>query len=369
MAPIGYVNERGKGIMPHPEFSGLIKKIFEQYATGNFTLKNIREKFNALGLRGKSNNGLAVSNYQTILKNPIYTGMMRHNGELCEGKHEPIISKKLFDDVQEVMTRKSKPKTNELKSYAYRGLFHCGECGCFITTETKKGHNYLRCTKRKGPCNQKYLREEIMTEQIRDELKKVSLSDTVADWLITENEKDKSENDRLMTEQTKKVTGEIAILDAKLDKIMTAYLENALTLPEYQETKNKLMLEKHALNDKLSSLARVSSSRFEPVKNFLEDCKQAAIVADGNDPSKLRDFLKKVGSNPLLRDRALVFSPRAPFAFVSEIAQNASNYAGGAAGGVWGGMPPRPPRDERSEAQLLTEHDFVVLRCSRVKYQ
>ncbi len=58
---------------------------------------------------------------------------------------------------------------------------------------------------------------------------------------------------------------------------------------------------------------------------------------------KIREFFQKVGSNPLLRDRALVFSPRAPFAFVSEIPKNANNEAGGAAGGVWGGMPPRPP--------------------------
>ena len=35
---------------------------------------------------------------------------MLFNGEIYEGKHEPIISKKLFDTVQEVMMRKSKPK-------------------------------------------------------------------------------------------------------------------------------------------------------------------------------------------------------------------------------------------------------------------
>jgi hypothetical protein len=30
---------------------------------------------------------------------------------MFEGKHEPIISKRLFDRVQEVMAQKSKPKT------------------------------------------------------------------------------------------------------------------------------------------------------------------------------------------------------------------------------------------------------------------
>jgi len=141
MSPIGYVNVKGGGIIPHEDLAPLVKKTFEAYATGNFTLREVRDKFNALGLKRKSGRELAVSNYQKLLKNPIYTGLMRYNGEIFEGKHEPIISKKLFDSVQEVMSRKSKPHSKGLKPYIYRGFFRCGECGCFITTETQKGHN------------------------------------------------------------------------------------------------------------------------------------------------------------------------------------------------------------------------------------
>ena len=332
-----------KTIVVDPVKSVFVKKTFEAYATGNFTFAQVRRKINDLGLKGTGDGLLSISNYQYLLKNPFYHGLIRYGGEFYEGKHEPIISKKLFDDVQEVMTRKSKPKTKELKSYVYRGLLHCGECGCFITTETQKGHNYLRCTKRKGPCEQKYVREEVITSQIQTELKKYSLADEVADWLIAENEKDKSENDNLLKNQTDKVNDEIIVVDAKLDKLMTAYLENALTLPEYQNAKNKLVIEKHALTDKLASLERTSTIRFEPVKNFLEMSKQAKIVADEGDPTKIRSFFQKVGSNPLVRDCALVFSPRAPFAFVTKIPKKSSNEAGGAEGGFQGGIPPRPP--------------------------
>ncbi len=118
---------------------------------------------------------------------------MLYNGEIFEGKHEPIISKKLFDSVQEVMMRKSKPKSRGLKPYLYRGFFRCGECGCFITTETQKGHNYLRCTKRKNPCSQRYAREEAITSQIREEIKKVSLSSAWAENCINELEQEKIE--------------------------------------------------------------------------------------------------------------------------------------------------------------------------------
>ena len=164
------------------------------------------------------------------------------------------------------------------------------------------------------------------------------------------------------------MNADIIVIDSKLDKLMTAYLENALTLPEYQNAKNKLVTEKHAFNDKLVSLAQVSTSRFEPVKNFLEMSKQAKIVAESNDTKKIRAFIEKVGSNPLVRDRALVFSPRLPFAFVPKIPKKSSNEAGGAEGGLEGGIPPRPPLGIRLSP---FSGDFVLfanLRCTRVWY-
>jgi DNA invertase Pin-like site-specific DNA recombinase len=192
MSPLGYVNVKGAGIVPDENIAPLIKKTFEAYATGNFTLRQLHDKFNALGLSRKNGKVLSVSNYQQILRNPIFTGLMRYGGEIYEGKHKPIITKKLFDSVQEVMMRKSKPHSKGLKPFLYRGFFRCGECGCFITTETQKGHNYLRCTKRKNLCLQKYVREEIITSQIKEEIKKVSLPLDWANWMIEENRKDQS---------------------------------------------------------------------------------------------------------------------------------------------------------------------------------
>ena len=182
-----------------------------------------------------------------------------------------------------------------------------------------------------------------MTEMIKEEIKKVSLPDDIADWLIAKVEKEKVEDNNSSKDQVQKVNGEIVVVDAKLDKLMTAYLENALTLPEYQATKNKLVTEKQVLKEKLAAFERVSTNRFEPVINFLKDCKQATILAQSNDPAKIREFFQKVGSNPLVRDRALVFSPSAPFAFVPAIPKTANKNAGGAEGGFQGGIPPRPP--------------------------
>ena len=306
MSPLGYIN-KNKRIVPDENIAPLIKKTFEAYATGNFTLRQLRDKFNALGLKRKSGRELAVSNYQQILKNPIYTGLMRYNGEIFEGKHEPIITKKLFDSVQEVMMRKSKPKSRGLKPYLYRGFFRCVECGCFITTETQKGHNYLRCTKRKSPCSQKYAREEIITSEIQKEIKKVSLPDDRAKWMLEENRKDmekEAQSSTLFAEQTK---AEISLLDSKIEKLMNAYLESALSLEEYRGTKNTLIASKQLLKEKLSAFEQKANNRFELTEKFLKY--NMELANEGTNEEKLHLF-KKVGSNFQIKDRTVFFEPR-----------------------------------------------------------
>ena len=309
MSPLGYLNVKDKGIVLDKEIAPLIKKTFEAYATGNFTLRQLRDKFNDLGLKRKSGKELAVSNYQQILRNPIYTGLMRYNGEIYEGKHEPIITKKLFDSVQEVMMKKSKPKGKGLHPYLYRGFFHC-VCGCFITTERQKGNNYLRCTKRKNPCNQRYVREDIITSQIKTELQKVSLPFDWANWMIEENRKDQSSNVQSNEIFSQKTRDKISLLDSKIEKLMNLYLESALSLEEYKENKSTLVNQKQLLKEKLLSFEKKSHDRFELTEKFLKaNISNTELVNEGTPDQILREF-KKVGSNFEIKDRTLLFEPR-----------------------------------------------------------
>jgi len=62
MAPLGYLNNKEtKQIYIDKEKAPLIKKAFELYATGKYTLKEIRKIINNLGLRGRKGKLLSVS--------------------------------------------------------------------------------------------------------------------------------------------------------------------------------------------------------------------------------------------------------------------------------------------------------------------
>jgi len=269
---------------------------------------------------------LSVSNFQYLLQNPFYYGLIRYNGEYFEGKHEPIIAKKLFDEAQEIMKRKSKPqKTDKMKFFLYRGFFHCGECGFTITADKKikpsgKEYTYYYCTK-KNPnhkCSQNvFTREEKISSQINEAIQKVSLPDDWADKMLNELEKEKNEKAQSSRFFAQKINSEILEIDEKLEKLMNAYLENALNLAEYREAKNKLVNQKQLLKDKLTAFEQKSNNRFELAARFINTVKQAEIIALQENPEQGRDFLKKIGSNFRLSGQKLFCDFRNPYKIIA----------------------------------------------------
>ena len=314
-APLGYINDKNKKcIIPDPKRAPLVKKTFELYATGEYSLADLRNIINDLGLVSAKGKKLSVSNFQYLLKNPIFYGTIRYGGELHEGTHKPIITKKLFDKCQAVMQRKSKSKTPTLKPYLYRGLFHCGECGCFITTETQKGHNYLRCTKRKNPCTQRYTREEIVQAQITKHIKSVSLPSEWIDWMIAENRKDKEKAIHSGSSRVQTLEKSIVDIDSKLERIFNMAIDGVLSDSEYVAKKSSFVTTKTELKEELAAFEHKSYDRFELTESFLKELNQAEEIATHGNFVAQRNFFKKIGSNPQLAEQTLTVTLKKPFA-------------------------------------------------------
>ena len=305
-SPIGYLNDKNlRCIVVDPNRAPFVRRAFELYASGDYPFYEIRKIINEAGLVGKSGRLLSVSDYQHMLKNRAYYGLIVHKGELYEGKHEPLVAKQLFDQVQEVMKKRSKAKTSTLKPYLYRGLFSCGACGCTITTETQKGHNYLRCTKRKALCSQPYVREEIITSQIQAEIKKVALPSAWANWLVTEVEKERTGIAQAEAASHQKLKDKLRMSSEKLDLLLDALLSKALSQEEYVAKKSNLVNEKIELQQQLSAFGAKQNNRFELMLAFIRSANQATEIASGENLETTRDFLKTIGSNPTIAARTL----------------------------------------------------------------
>ena len=96
---------------------------------------------------------------------------------------------------------------------------------------------------------------------------------------------------------------------------MNAYLENALSLDEYRDMKNKLVNEKQLLKEKLSAFEQKANNRFELTEKFLKY--NMELANERTNEEKLHLF-KKVGSNFQIKDRTVLFEPRGAWRILSE---------------------------------------------------
>ena len=317
--PVGYVNDRNtRSITVDPRKAPLVRKAFELYATGQYPIHEVRRRINGLGLLSCTDKTMSTSNFQHTFKNPFFCGMMFFNGELYEGKHEPIISKRLFDEVQAVMERKSKPKTSTLKPYLYRGVFTCGECGCFITTETQKGYNYLRCTKRVSACTQRYVREETIAEQVDREIGKVALEAAIADLMVSELEKTREEAATAQAAAIERTKVDLAQCEKKIDILLDMRLSEQIGEQEYVSKKHILLNQKAELKGALTAFEDNRRNRFEPAIAFVNEAKNATILLAEGNPEKKRDFLRKIGSNFQLAEKRLSVELKNPWKIVAD---------------------------------------------------
>jgi site-specific DNA recombinase len=337
MLPVGYCRDKTtKEIKPDPQRAPLVCKAFELYATGEYTLDQITETINGLGLTNRTGEPLSRTQYHRLLQNPMYYGVFEYLKERHEGTHEPIIAKATFDKGQDARRQKSKPKTPTLKSYLYRGFLRCGECGCLITTETQKGHNYLRCTKRvKRDCSQKYLREEKLSEQLGRYIARLSVPAESADWMLAELEQEKASDTAAASVVIGAIRLHIKSVDEQLDRLMDAYLDKTLSLDEYRTAKNNLIEKKKQKEGELADQERHRSGWFEPATGFIKAAKYAATLASSNNDAEKLTFAKTTGSNFRLVNRELICDPRDAWKLVvdqgSFVQHNAASPCGDAA--------------------------------------
>jgi len=180
VAPTGYINEKRTDKKCHavidPMRAPIIKQMFEKVANGQWSGRKLYHwlKFD-INFKSKGNKNLALSNIYLVLQNHFYYGKFEYGGNWYDGKHEPLITKELFDKVQDQLKRDHFVKS-EMKEFAFTKLITCGHCGSGITADEKykklkdgttARYVYYGCTRAKNlHCEGGYIREEELIEQL-----------------------------------------------------------------------------------------------------------------------------------------------------------------------------------------------------------
>ena len=141
-----------------PEEAGIIRRAFEGYAGGNLSMLELADMINGAGFKPRSKRGRTAFSKATVagmLSNPFYVGDITYHGEVIgQGLHKPIVSRQLWEKVQEV--RKDRARRPQVfgartkRAYLLAGVAVCSRCGHQLWANTTAGgrHTYYRCSAR-----------------------------------------------------------------------------------------------------------------------------------------------------------------------------------------------------------------------------
>jgi site-specific DNA recombinase len=150
LAPIGYLNApraMGKSLMPDPERAPLVRRAFEEYATGRFTKQQLLKQSRAWGLTNRRGRPLTSQAIGVLLRNQLDAGIVDVTEYGVRGKRgdfEPLISEDLFYRVQAVLSGRVPSTTPQQRAhldFPLRAFVRCESCGRGLTGSWSKGRS------------------------------------------------------------------------------------------------------------------------------------------------------------------------------------------------------------------------------------
>jgi site-specific DNA recombinase len=279
--PIGYktVGEKGHKIHVIEETSALfVKRLFDLYATGNYSLKKLQEEISKEGMLSRRGNLMPISRLASILAYPFYIGKIRWNGEIYEGNHDPLIDKTLFEKVQTILKGKATPKYGK-HLYLFKGLISCGECGGSVTWEKHKGHLYGHCNHYRN-CNQStWSKEYEIEDQIIDILSKLRIKNSrLFEWIkkaLKESHKDKIDYYSNSVDELKKRHD---LIEKRLDKLYEDRLDEKISEDFYERKFKQYTEEKSDILGSINRHSNADAKYFELGISFFELAQKGAEI-------------------------------------------------------------------------------------------
>lgn len=324
--PLGYASDpKTKRLIIFEKEARYIRKAFALYAAKSHSIVSIAAELQKEGLRTRRGKIIYKSTLHHILKNPIYCGMFQWNGQTHAGTHEPIVSKKLFDEVQHILSPAQFVRRTESWKYTYRGLMICGECGLKVTAEKQKGHVYYRCTKTFGThrCSQPYLREEKLVELIGEELKRIRFDDEILDLVVDASREKYASMGADIAEQEKTLRANLKENQSRKDSLVEKFIDNALPKEVYDRKYSELSEEEAGIKEQLRDMQTPNGKVIENIETAVRFIKTAHDLFSRGDETVKREIAFLVSSNLGLKDRKIAyFNLNDPFSWLVEDASS-----------------------------------------------
>lgn len=247
------------------------------------------------GLRHRSGTLVPKATIHRILTNPLYAGDIVWDGQRYRGRHEPVISREVFDRVQNVLQGKPGKHRQTKRDFAFAGLLTCGHCGCSLTAEMKKGrYVYHHCTGYRGKCGEPYVREEILEDRFTELLRLLKIEPDILDWIGDSLRHSRGETRRIHEQAIKRLRAEDDKLQRRLDAMYIDNLDGRVDTETFDRLAEQWQVEQERIRRSIDKHREANETYFAEGSKILELASQSQELFVKQPPQekrKLLDFL------------------------------------------------------------------------------
>lgn len=340
LAPIGYLNakdeDRKATLIIDEERAKIIQRLFEEYATGLHSLASILKFAQELGFKSKEKNYHKTSpnfnkralvsrnTIHNILRNPFYYGMMKIKGKEMPHRYDTIISKALFDKVQEILNQKNCTGSNHEQQYkalpfTFRGIIKCSTCGCTISPEHHKVSTgeyciYYKCSHIRGNCSQVIVRETQLLEQLDEEIfSKLNVPAALLQLIKQNVQNNLEENSKINRHVKRRLLDELKILENKEDNLTDLYCQNKIREDIYNRQIVDIANERTRITETIEKYKDIGKDIKESIDKVLDVAGSISHIMKTADPKTKNKMLKLLISDCKLSGDKLIYTINKPF--------------------------------------------------------
>jgi len=330
--PLGYRNITGPDgkriIATDPAVAAIVAKLFEWYATAQFSVREATLKARELGLVYRKSGGkIPVSTVNAILRNRLYCGQFEWNGKLFQGSHEAIVSVELWERVQGVMDgRLAKKHRRMTHDFAFSGLIACAKCGCAVVGEIKKQrYVYYHCTgyadKCQGnpaSCRSKHVREELLEQQFTELLGRLRFDNEVLEWVRDALHASHADERREHEEAIRRLQAKYKRLGDRITAMYVDKLDGKIGGEFYDKFAGEWREDQLRLQREIDRHQTAEQSYMDEGVQILELARNAQTLFEKQEPRQKRRLLNFLLSNCSWENGEVVATFRQPFDLLAE---------------------------------------------------
>jgi DNA invertase Pin-like site-specific DNA recombinase len=259
------------------EKAQLVKRIFELFATGRYSLDELVIETEKEGLTSKKGKKLCRTTIDSMLKNIFYIGKFKYSGKIWQGKHTPLISKELFDTCQSILAIHNKFACRKRKyKWLLNGMVYCQthNSRLFGDYAKKKTKAYYHGQANKG-CRH-YIPVAELEGKVIDELRKIKFSDEYIQIIIN---KAKSLIKLTKEEKETKIRGiqnRLKGLEDKKNKLLDGYLDSVISRDTYEKKSPEYDLNIEIAENEINNIKNSDLFNIDAVLEILNLTKDVA---------------------------------------------------------------------------------------------